>query len=248
MKASQEDVDIVIKILKAQNHYEIFGITALFMESEDSKEKLKKLYRKLSLKVHPDKNLTPNSSAAFQRLNASYEYLTRDTVTVKVQNKVPQDDFSDFVNEFFRQNNYTYTYKNEMPNNYSKPKQKKDGAAKTLCKAKCKDQSPCAKSAKEGSPYCNVHKNYDPTVPPPTKPESKTKVKCSAKNKAGNSCGNSAQDGYPYCKIHHDYDPNAPREEKPVKVKCTAVNGKGNPCANFAQTDSLYCGIHKKFS
>lgn len=229
MQSSNEDVT---RILKAKDHYEVFGISKMFMENPDSKEELKKKYRKLSLKVHPDKNPVPHASEAFQRLTAAYDYLTRDTV--KVRDKREQ------VPDFFQPNSSFWDEFTESTS-HSEKKQK------PKCGAKCKDQSPCAKSAKEGSLYCSIHKNYNPNDTP-AKPESKTKIRCGAKTKTGNPCGNSAKDGSPYCKIHHDYDPNVQREEPPPKVKCGALNGGGKPCANFAKVGSSYCGIHKNYS
>ena len=44
---------------------------------------IKKAYRKLSLKYHPDKNSDPGASEIFQKINAAYEHLTDSSTTFK---------------------------------------------------------------------------------------------------------------------------------------------------------------------
>ena len=56
-------------------HYEVLGV-----EKDADDAALKKAYRKLALKLHPDKNVGDASATEkFKELNASYETLTDAT-------------------------------------------------------------------------------------------------------------------------------------------------------------------------
>ena len=51
-----EDTVIPNKILSSKDYYDVLGV-----EKTATTEKIKKAYRKLSLKVHPDKNKAPEA-------------------------------------------------------------------------------------------------------------------------------------------------------------------------------------------
>ena len=54
-----------------RDFYEILGVS-----KSATKEELKKAYRKLALKVHPDKNHAPNASEAFKLVGKAYGCLS----------------------------------------------------------------------------------------------------------------------------------------------------------------------------
>lgn len=61
---TQEESKICNDILKQKDYYEILGVS-----KTASEEEIKKAYRKLSLKVHPDKNKAPKSTEAFKKVS-----------------------------------------------------------------------------------------------------------------------------------------------------------------------------------
>jgi DnaJ-class molecular chaperone len=55
------------------NHYEVLGVSR-----EASPEEIKRAYRGLSLKWHPDRNPSPEAQSKFQEIGAAYETLIDD--------------------------------------------------------------------------------------------------------------------------------------------------------------------------
>jgi DnaJ homolog subfamily B member 12 len=73
---TEEQVQIVQQVLRAKQggrgaHYRVLGLQTSCSESE-----IKKAYRKLSLKVHPDKNSAPHSDEAFKAVGLAYATLS----------------------------------------------------------------------------------------------------------------------------------------------------------------------------
>ncbi|CAN8267994.1 unnamed protein product [Cochlearia groenlandica] len=68
---SQEQISIVRKIKSRKDYYEI-----LDLEKNCSVEDVRKAYRKLSLKVHPDKNHAPGSEEAFKSVSKAFQCLS----------------------------------------------------------------------------------------------------------------------------------------------------------------------------
>ncbi|NXI56782.1 DJB12 protein, partial [Chloroceryle aenea] len=67
----QDQVDAVKRVKQCKDYYEILGVNR-----EASDEDLKKSYRKLALKFHPDKNHTPGATEAFKAIGNAYAVLS----------------------------------------------------------------------------------------------------------------------------------------------------------------------------
>ncbi|KAF1458785.1 hypothetical protein FQV08_0001068, partial [Pygoscelis antarcticus] len=59
------------RIKRCRNYYEILGV-----ERDASEEDLKKAYRKLALKFHPDKNRAPGATEAFKAIGNAFAVLS----------------------------------------------------------------------------------------------------------------------------------------------------------------------------
>ncbi|KAI3756609.1 hypothetical protein L1987_56431 [Smallanthus sonchifolius] len=70
---TEEHVQVVRKIKRSTDYYEILGV-----DKSCSVEEVKKAYRKLSLKVHPDKNKAPGSEEAFKKVSKAFKCLSDD--------------------------------------------------------------------------------------------------------------------------------------------------------------------------
>lgn len=66
-----EQMDAVKRIKKCKDYYEILGVS-----KDASEEELKKAYRKLALKFHPDKNHAPGATEAFKAIGNAYAILS----------------------------------------------------------------------------------------------------------------------------------------------------------------------------
>ncbi|XP_052199404.1 chaperone protein dnaJ 49-like [Diospyros lotus] len=68
---TEEQVSIVREIKRKKDYYEILGL-----EKDCSVEDVRKAYRKLSLKVHPDKNNAPGAEEAFKLVSKAFQCLS----------------------------------------------------------------------------------------------------------------------------------------------------------------------------
>ncbi|KAK9994674.1 hypothetical protein SO802_024377 [Lithocarpus litseifolius] len=70
---TEEQIAIVRQIKKKKDYYEILGV-----EKSCTVEDVRKAYRKLSLKVHPDKNKAPDAEEAFKAVSKAFQCLSNE--------------------------------------------------------------------------------------------------------------------------------------------------------------------------
>ncbi|KAF3687761.1 DnaJ -like protein subfamily B member 14 [Channa argus] len=68
---TKEQVEGVQRIKRCKDYYEVLGV-----HKEASEDELKKAYRKLALKFHPDKNHAPGATEAFKKIGNAYAVLS----------------------------------------------------------------------------------------------------------------------------------------------------------------------------
>lgn len=68
---TKDQVEGVQRINRCKDYYEVLGIS-----KESSEDELKKAYRKLALKFHPDKNQAPGATEAFKKIGNAYAVLS----------------------------------------------------------------------------------------------------------------------------------------------------------------------------
>ncbi|KAH8299735.1 hypothetical protein KR044_005293, partial [Drosophila immigrans] len=68
---SIEMLDVVQKVLRCRSHYEVLRISHHATYSE-----VKRAYKRLALRLHPDKNRAPGAAEAFRRINDAADTLT----------------------------------------------------------------------------------------------------------------------------------------------------------------------------
>ncbi|XP_017320431.1 dnaJ homolog subfamily B member 14 [Ictalurus punctatus] len=68
---NKEQVEGVQRIKRCKDYYEVLGVS-----KDANEEELKKAYRKLALKFHPDKNHAPGATEAFKKIGNAYAVLS----------------------------------------------------------------------------------------------------------------------------------------------------------------------------
>jgi len=261
-----EHTENVNRILKAITLCGVLGISENLLKEADWDKQLNKVYRRLCLKVHPDKNHAPRAVEAFHIVEDSYQeliatgknrYLKADNAPPKPTVK-PASNPDAFMADLFRRTRakqeqkereeaQEYFFRSWKPYEYQRPEPPRPQPRREwfdTCQATTKAGKQCGKQAVDGR-YCAIHLDYDPNARPAPEKQSKV-VQCRAKTKAGVQCTKIIDRGLTYCNIHNDYDPNEPPPaEKPAKVKCNANTKTGNPCQSYAMKGSPYCKSHQ---
>ncbi|CAM8975070.1 unnamed protein product [Rhodiola kirilowii] len=74
MNYTQEHVQVIRQIKKNNDYYAVLGL-----EKNCTIEEIRKAYKKLSLKVHPDKNKAPGSEEAFKKVCKAFKCLSDES-------------------------------------------------------------------------------------------------------------------------------------------------------------------------
>ncbi|XP_078158312.1 uncharacterized protein LOC144554009 [Carex rostrata] len=105
---TEEQVRVVREIRKNKDYYAILGV-----EKNSSAEEIKRAYKKLSLKIHPDKNRAPGAEEAFKSVLEAYNYLSneqsRRNDDQTEQSSYDQTEQSRRNDDQTRSENYSYT-------------------------------------------------------------------------------------------------------------------------------------------
>ncbi|KAJ9154511.1 hypothetical protein P3X46_027834 [Hevea brasiliensis] len=96
---TEEHVELISQIKRNKDYYAILGV-----EKTCSVEEIRKAYRKLSLKVHPDKNKAPGSEEAFKKVCKAFKCLSDDSSRRQYDQTGLVDDF-----EYSQQSNLRRT-------------------------------------------------------------------------------------------------------------------------------------------
>ena len=106
-KYTQDQENMCRQILQKKDFYDILGIG-----KNASQDEIKKSYRKLALKLHPDKNHAPSASEAFKKINKSFACLS-DEIKRRTYDQTGQEEVhgiemnhynqGDFAEHIFRE-------------------------------------------------------------------------------------------------------------------------------------------------
>mmetsp|Transcript_36208 Transcript_36208/g.46088 ORF Transcript_36208/g.46088 Transcript_36208/m.46088 type:complete len:374 (-) Transcript_36208:260-1381(-) len=99
-KPEQETNARKIIQLKSQGHYKVLGV-----EKDATDDQIKKAYRKLALKFHPDKNKAPSSGEAFKLIGQAYGVLS-DSEKKANYDRYGDDDGGGMGGERYRRYHY----------------------------------------------------------------------------------------------------------------------------------------------
>jgi DnaJ family protein B protein 12 len=95
---TSEEVHLCKGILAKTNYYDILGIQKGASEGE-----IKKAYRKLALKLHPDKNNAPTATDAFKKVSTSYMWLSDVKKKQIYDEHGTEDNFQQNYRQYFRE-------------------------------------------------------------------------------------------------------------------------------------------------
>jgi len=96
-EATDEDIQLCSEIMGKTNYYEILGV-----DKNASEEEIKKQYKKLALKLHPDKNHAPQATEAFKKVAQALACLTNPDKRRIYDEHGNEENFRTHYREYFR--------------------------------------------------------------------------------------------------------------------------------------------------
>lgn len=107
LAASTEQIEIVQRIRKTKDYYQILGL-----KKDCTTEEIRKAYKKISLKVHPDKNSAPGAEEAFKHVSKAFACLNENDSRAKYDQYGPEDPHKlahqNAARSRYAQNGYAY--------------------------------------------------------------------------------------------------------------------------------------------
>jgi len=100
-KYTDEDVRLCKEIMGKKDYYDILGV-----KKESTDDEIKKAYRKLALKLHPDKNRAPHSTEAFKKVSTSFACLSDKQKRTIYDEHGTEDNFRQNYGQYFREEEF----------------------------------------------------------------------------------------------------------------------------------------------
>ncbi|KAH0788266.1 dnaJ subfamily B member 14 [Histomonas meleagridis] len=104
------------RILRARTHYEV-----LQLEKTCTTEEVRRSYKRIALKVHPDRNKHPKATEAFQKISIAYETLSKQDKRAQYDRfgdakpEIPQPNpYNGFHYNAFRRNDPFFTFSDDI--------------------------------------------------------------------------------------------------------------------------------------
>jgi DnaJ-class molecular chaperone len=92
------------------SHYDVLGI-----QPDASESVIKKAYRELSFKNHPDRNPSPEASARMQEINEAYEVLSDPQKRKQYDAGSNGNPLEDIINELFKGHGHGQSHQSPFP-------------------------------------------------------------------------------------------------------------------------------------
>jgi DnaJ family protein B protein 12 len=93
-----EQVKLCKSIMSKKDYYDILGV-----DKKSTDDEIKKSYKKLALRLHPDKNSAPNATDAFKKVSSAYMCLSDEQKKRVYDQHGTEDNFRQNYGQYFRE-------------------------------------------------------------------------------------------------------------------------------------------------